>query len=111
MPTQSDCVLRLLALLLLRYDGPWAGPLGDMNDELRAMINYYGGIKRYHHFFTALDCAALEDPIPSVFEGFDDSHTPNADGVRPGAGVCGASSACALCRPRPHHGQMAGLGR
>ena len=47
-----------------------------MNDELRAMINYYGGIKRYHHFFTALDCAALEDPMPAVFEGFDDPHAP-----------------------------------
>ena len=54
MPKQSDCAMRLLALLLLRYDRPWAGPLGDMSDELRAMLNYHGGINRHHHIFTAL---------------------------------------------------------
>jgi hypothetical protein len=67
----DQCHMRLLALLVIEYRGPWHGELTLMSRERRYLSNYFGGDLPHHHYWHVLDSVSLAEPILAVFHGFN----------------------------------------
>ena len=68
LPSKEGCHNMVLGLVVVKYQGPWEGPLTQMDDERRAMSHLFGGSLPDMRFFAVLKSARLDPPLTMVSE-------------------------------------------